>query len=94
MAKTLTDTDVLRIIKEEWEKLISEVDGELDVLFKPKKGTSEIDVISPELKVMHKKSGFRYTVDATSTNTVTLRTPEGDHLDVTHDEFENDYQLD
>lgn len=92
--KHLTESDVLRIIREEWALRVEKANHDLEVYFKPTKTSDETNVISPELKVKHKKSGYRYTVSAVGTNSVVLRTPEGDNMDVDSAEFERDYSLD
>lgn len=93
MPKPLNESDVIRILREEWNVIKEKANNDLDVFFK-QKGQDEVNVISPELKVKHKKSGYRYTVDAVGTNSVVLRTPEGELIDVTSGEFEKDYELD
>ena len=51
-------------------------------------------LVSAGLKVVHKDSGFRYTVDSISPRDVMLITPEGEKILVNKDEFEQDYRLD
>lgn len=94
MPKPLNESDVIRIIREEWNILREKATNDLDVFFKPNKGADEMNVISAELKVKHKKSGYRYTVDAVGTNSVVLRTPEGELIDIASGEFEKEYELD
>lgn len=94
MPKQLTESDVLRIIREEWDLVTEKAKEDLEVFFKPEKTSDEVNVISPELKVKHTASGYRYTVDAVGTNSVVLRTPEGELMDLPTEEFENEYQLD
>jgi hypothetical protein len=48
-------------------------------------------VIEPELKVKHKNSKLRYTVYSISTNSVILKTPEGDKFLVDKKSFEREY---
>jgi hypothetical protein len=63
--------------------------------------TSKVDnndgiqtVVTPELKVRHKKSQIRYTVTSVGPKDVILRTPEGENFLVDADELEKNYQLD
>lgn len=94
MSRSLTESDVIRIIREEWIARLNEAEKDLDVLFKPTGSSYEVNVISPELKVKHKKSGYKYTVDSVGTNSVVLRAPEGELLDISAEEFERAYELD
>jgi hypothetical protein len=93
--KFLTDKDVIRIINEEWNKRLECFIETLDVTTKvdvDKDGEKEI-VISPELKVIHKKSGFRYTVDSVGPRSVILRTPENETFIVDNETLEKEYEL-
>lgn len=49
--------------------------------------------VEPELKVRHKESGLRYTVDSVSVRDITLRTPENEKFTLDATEFENGYEL-
>jgi len=92
----LKESDVLRIMREEWNRkisLLTEEKIDIDVKAKVKKKESEKIVISPELKVLHSKSGIRYTVDSISPNEVILRTPEGDLFNVTTAALEDEYEV-
>lgn len=93
--KVLKESDILRIMREEWNKKVfslQEKKIELDVKAKVKKGTEKI-VISPELKVLHSKSGIRYTVDSIGPKEVILRTPEGKLFNVTTKALEDEYEV-
>lgn len=93
--KTLQEQDVLRIMKEEWQKKIDALTEKVDMAFKSKVGDEgEVPVLSPELKVMHKNSGIRYTISSVGPRDVILRTPEGEEFIVDASELEKDYQLD
>jgi hypothetical protein len=54
----------------------------------------EQTVISPELKIIHKKSGIRYTIDSVGPRDCILRTPEGEKILVGKEEIESAYELD
>jgi hypothetical protein len=92
--KILTEGDVLRIIQEEFGKKYDALTEELDMYFKPAKGAETEQIISAELKIKHKESGLRYTVDTVSPREVILRTPEGDLFPVSQSELEKSYELD
>lgn len=87
--KVLTEQDVLRVMREEWKKI---VDGVLE--------SAGIDTsanapeLSPELKVIHKSSGIRYTIDSVGPRDCILRTPEGEKFIVDAETLEKEYKLD
>jgi hypothetical protein len=93
--KTLTEADVLRIMREEWDNKVNQLAETIDVALTAKlgKGDEKI-VISPELKVLHKKSGIRYTVDSVGPRDCILRTPEGETFLVDATTLEQEYELD
>ena len=59
--KKLTDSDVIRLIREEYEKKLSILDEKLKMFFEDEDGKKQ-NVLSPKLK-LHKKSGELYTID-------------------------------
>ena len=89
--KTLTESDVIRIMREEYDSIVSRIVEEFDL-------TAELDgeeksLLSAELKVRHTKSGLRYTVDSVSPRDVVLRTPDGKRIMVGRDELEGSYEI-
>jgi hypothetical protein len=94
--KTLQEDDILRIMREEWEKRLTLLSEEVDLAMNAKipDKKEEQPVLSPELKVIHKTSGIRYTISSVGPRDVILRTPEGDNFIVNADELENEYSLD
>lgn len=94
--KKLQEQDVIRIIREEWNAKISLLTEEIDLAIKAKgsKEKEESLVVAPGLKVLHAKSGIRYTVDSVSPRDVILLTPEGEQFYVNADEFEENYKID
>lgn len=90
--KALTESDVIRIFQEENSKRLKVLDEELDMYFKSA-GDVE-NIISKELKVKHKQSGLRFTVDSVSPRDVILRSPEGSLVRVNQAQLESDYELD
>lgn len=93
--RTLTEADVIRVMREEWDKRIAALAETINVTLNAKTGDdgSEQLVISPELKVMHKDSGIRYTVDSVGPRDVILRTPEGEKFLVDKESLEQEYEL-
>ena len=93
--KNLTESDVIRIMREEWETKIRKIAEDVDLTLKAKVGdkNKEKVVVSDELKVVHKKSGIRYTIDSVSPKDCVLRTPEGKTFLVSANELEKEYEL-
>ena len=93
--KNLTESDVIRIMREEWETKIRKIAEDVDLTLKSKVGdkNKEKIVVSDELKVVHKKSGIRYTIDSVSPKDCVLRTPEGKTFLVSANELEKEYEL-
>jgi hypothetical protein len=93
--KTLQEADVIRIMREVWSARMKTLSEEIDVVMKSKVADkSDVPVLAPELKVRHKKTQLRYTIDSVGPNDVILRTPEGETFLIDGAEFESDYQLD
>ncbi len=77
--RNLTEADVIRVMREEWDKKVTALSETVDIALNSKVGKEgEKPVLAPELKVMHKQSGIRYTVDSVGPRDIILRTPEGD----------------
>jgi hypothetical protein len=93
--KALQENDVIRAMREEWAARIGALREQVDVVMNSKVGKEgDVPVISPGLKVMHKKSGIRYTVTSVGPRDVILKTPEGEDFLVDGPEFESAYKLD
>lgn len=93
--RTLQEADIIRIMREEWDKRIAALTEKVDLTLNAKtKDGGEQLIISPELKVMHKDSGIRYTVDSVGPRDVILRTPEGEKFLVDKETLEAEYHLD
>ena len=94
--KTLTEADIIRIMREEWDKKVSTLcEGAVGVkITAPEAQETGVPVVSPELKVRHKNSGIRYTISSVSPRDVILRTPEGKEFLVDPVTFEDEYILD
>lgn len=95
MARVLTEADVIRTMREEYQARLSALGEQLDiVMHNPVGKQGELPMLSPELKVRHKKSQLRYTIDSVGPKDVILRTPEGDTFLVGGPTFEQNYELD
>lgn len=90
--KALTESDIIRIFQEENQKRLESLFEELDMYF-TSAGDME-NVISKELKVKHKKSGLRFTVDSVSPRDCILRSPEGALKRVSQHTLEQEFELD
>jgi len=93
MSKTLTNDKILKIIREEidarFEKVIKEVVTTMDL------EDPDTNVISPGLKIRHKKSGLLYTVTRVTPHAVSLYGADSQtEFDVGTDEFKKEYELD
>lgn len=85
----LTEAEIIEIIREEYEKQLSE---NLEAIVTLPNGDSKI-VIDNETRVVH-DSGFEYTVDSVSPRAAVLRSPEGKFITIPIDEFEAQYSVD
>ena len=68
---------------------------EFDIVFKDDvdgDGNDEL-LVSKGLKVIHSKSGIRYTVYSVKGDDIVLRSPEGKRFMVHKDEFKGDYKV-
>jgi len=94
--RALKEIDVIRIMREEWDKKVSALSETIDIKMNSKidKKTGVQTVVTPELKVRHKKSQIRYTVSSVGPRDVILRTPEGENFLVDAETLEDEYALD
>lgn len=93
--KTLTEADIIHTMKEEWDKRVKSLSETIDVVMNAKTDSgSNSTVITPDLKVRHKKSQIRYTVVSVGPRDVILKTPEGEEFVIDAAELEDQYQLD
>lgn len=92
--KKLTEADIIRLMREEWDAKVARLTEQVDVVFKGKVDGKEKPLIDAGLKVRHKESQFLYTVDSVSPRDVVLKTPEGKKFLVNKDELEKSYEID
>lgn len=83
----LTDDLVIKMLREEWNRKVSKLTEDVE------NNIGSTEVISPGLKVMHKKSRYRYTVDSVGKDDVVLLTPEGEKFLVDAETLEKGYIL-
>lgn len=92
--RVLQEADVLRIMREEWDRKVQTLREDVDLVMTGKVNKQgDVPLLSPELKVKHKKSGLKYTVDSVGPRDVILRTPEGDKFVIDGPELEQQYEL-
>lgn len=95
--KRLTEAEVIKLMREEWDLRVKRFSESLELTAivpgKTKEKKKEKLVISPGLKVTHRKSGLRYTVDSAGPQDCILITPEGDTFIVDATKLEKEYEL-
>lgn len=84
------------MMREEWEAGVRALTEQIDMVMTAKvdKKGAEEPVLSPGLKVRHKKSALRYTVQSVGPHDVILLTPEGETFLIDAETLEDEYQLD
>ena len=93
--KTLTESDIVRIMREEWDAKVAKLSEQVEAALTAKLGKGKEKIImSPELKLKHTKSGIRYTIDSVGPKDCVLRTPEGETFLVDAATLEKEYHLD
>lgn len=91
--KKLEEADIIRIMREEWDAKIAQLAEEVDAVFTGKVDGKEKSLLSPELKLTHKKSGFLYTLVSVGSKDAILMSPEGKKFIVDKDTLENEYVI-
>jgi hypothetical protein len=92
--KTLNEEDILRVMREEWSNKLTALSEEIDLMLKSKVDGEKKDVLSPDLKIRHKKSQILYTIVSVGPRDIMLKTPEGEDFLIDKDELEKNYELD
>lgn len=92
--KKLEESDIIRMMREEWNTKLLHLSEAVDAVFKGKVDGEEKLLIDPDLKLRHKKSQYLYTVVSVGPRDVILKTPEGEQFLVNADEIESDYEID
>ena len=90
---TLNEGDIIRLLREEYDRKIQEVMDELDVFVNLGK-LGKTNVLSPGLKVRENESGLLYTIVAVTPDGCTLQSTEGEEFRVDNSELEKRYELD
>jgi len=92
--KKLEESDIIRIMREEWNAKLVQLSETVDAVFKGKVDGEDKILLSPDLKLRHKKSQFLYTVVSVGPKDTILMTPEGKRFIVDKEELEKEYEID
>lgn len=92
--KKLTESDIVRMMREEWNAKLTKLSEDVDVTLKGKVDGKPKTLISPQLKLRHKESRFLYTVTSVSPQEVILKSADGVPFKVDVDTLEKEYALD
>lgn len=92
--KKLEESEIIKIMREEWDTRVGRLTESVDAVFKGKVDGKEKLLISPDLKLRHKKTQFLYTVISAGPRDIILKTPEGKQFLVDKDTLENEYEID
>jgi len=92
--KKLTESEIIRIMREEWDAKLKTLSESVDAIFKTKVDGKEEQVLDKDLKLRHKKTQFLYTIVSVGPRDAILKTPEGTDFLVDKDTLEDEYELD
>jgi hypothetical protein len=92
--KKLEETDIIRIMREEWNAKVAALSETVDAVMKGKVDGEEKTLIGTDLKLRHKKTQFLYTVMSVGPRDVILKTPEGKQFLVNKEDLEKNYEID
>lgn len=92
--KKLEESDIIQMMREEWNAKLSRLSEAVDAVLKGKVEGGEKLLISPDLKLRHKDTQFLYTVISAGPRDVILKTPEGKQFIVDKDTLESEYEID
>jgi hypothetical protein len=99
--RKLTETDIIRMMNEEWDAKIQQLSESVDLNFNAKVDGDETIVLDTSMKLKHKKSQLMYTVVSVSPREVILRAfdsqkgeqPKPVDFLVDKDTLEQDYEI-
>jgi len=93
--KKLEESDIIRMMREEWNAKLARLSEEVDAVLTGKIDGSEKMILSPDTKLRHKKSKLLYTLVSVGPRDAILKTPEGDkQFLVDKDTLEKEYAID
>lgn len=92
--KKLTESEIIQMMREEWNAKLQALSEDVDAIFKAKVDGKEKQVLDKDLKLRHKKTQFLYTIVSVGPRDAILKTPEGTDFLVDKDTLEDEYELD
>lgn len=92
--KKLNESDIVRMMREEWNFKLRRLTETVDAVFKGKIDGKEKTLISTDLKLRHKESQFLYTVVSVGPDDIILSNPEGQQFMLDKKELEDEYEID
>lgn len=92
--KKLKESDIIELMREEWEAKLSRLSEEVDAVFKGKVDGEEKAIMSPDTKLRHKKTRLLYTLVSIGPRDAILQTPEGKEFLVDISTLEGEYAID
>jgi len=92
--KQLKESDIIKLMREEWDKKLSLLSEEVDAVFKGKVDGEEKAIMSPDTKLRHKKTRLLYTLVSIGPRDAILQTPEGKQFLIDINTLESEYAID
>jgi len=92
--KQLKESDIIKLMREEWDKKLSLLSEEVDAVFKGKVDGKEKTIMSPDTKLRHKKTRLLYTLVSIGPRDAILQTPEGKQFLIDINTLESEYAID
>ena len=71
--KKLTESDIIRIMREEWDAKVLRLSEDVDAVLQGKIGGKDKMLLSPQIKLKHNGSKLLYTVVSVSPEEVVLK---------------------
>jgi hypothetical protein len=88
----LTENDIIRVMREEWNKKIQKLTEEVKLSLTAKVDGKEVEIASPGFKAKNKKSQKLYTVASTGPDVVTLVSADGkEKFVINGEQWRNEY---
>jgi hypothetical protein len=79
--KKLTESDVIRIMREEWDAKVLRLSEDVDAVLQGKIGGKNKILLSPQIKLRHIDSKLLYTLVSVSPEEVVLKAYEDNKMD-------------
>ena len=89
----LTDSEIIGLIREEYQKKVREVVDELDSFIKLG-ASGDVNILSPGLKIRDRDAGLLYTIDLVRPDGCQVVSAVGVEFFIKNDELRDRYILD